>query len=62
MLCHQRVDDAWRALWPLDVTHARAKLSPMMPSKSKVDLGSMERAKSTLLSTDEANFAANAAK
>ena len=37
MLCHQRVDDAWRALWPLDVTHARAKLSPMMPSKSKVD-------------------------
>ena len=46
MLCHQRVDDAWRALWPLDVTHARAKLSPMMPSKSKVDLGSMERAKS----------------
>ena len=39
MLCHQRVDDAWRALWPLDVTHARAKLSPMMPSKSKVDLG-----------------------
>ena len=24
MLCHQRVDDAWRALWPLNVTHARA--------------------------------------
>ena len=22
MLCHQRVDDAWRALWPLNVTHA----------------------------------------
>ena len=25
MLCHQRVDDAWRALWPLNVTHARAQ-------------------------------------
>ena len=24
MLCHQRVDDAWRALWPPNVTHARA--------------------------------------
>ena len=23
MLCHQRVDDAWRALWPPNVTHAR---------------------------------------
>ena len=31
MLCHQRVDDAWRALWPLNVTHARAARAAPCP-------------------------------